>query len=54
MSDYNEMVRNLRAQIKRNEFYIEKRTGDGDRRKSYFSFVDKDRRVDTRRHNEAH
>jgi len=54
MSDYNEMVRNLRAKIKRNEFYIEKRTGDGNRRKAHFSFVDEDRRVDARRHNEAH
>ena len=54
MSDYNEIVRNLRARMKRDKFYVEKRIGDGDRRKAHFSFVDKDRRVDARRYNEAH
>lgn len=45
MSDYNEMVRELREKIKRGEFYIEKRSKKSDRRKAFFSWVLIDRRV---------
>jgi len=56
MSDYNEMVQNLRTKMKRKEFYIEKRVGDGDRRKAFFTFIEpkKDRRVQPRRNREIY
>lgn len=49
MSDYHEMAKELRAKINQNKYYIEKRTGRGDRRKAHFSFVEKERRQDIRR-----
>ena len=45
MSEYKEMVSELRAKFKRRNFYIEKRIGEGDRRKAFFSFVEMERRI---------
>ena len=46
-----ELVRELRAKIRRNEFYIEKRTEGSDRRVAFFSWFADERRVGERRHN---
>ena len=56
MSDYNEMAKTLQDKIKHDEFLIERRVGDGDRRKAFFTFIEpkKDRRVQPRRNREIY
>lgn len=45
------LVRELRAKLKRRDFYIEKRTKGSDRRIAFFSWMSDDRRIGERRHN---
>jgi hypothetical protein len=47
--EYNEIVRQFRAIIRRNQFYIEKRKKGADRRVAFFSWILGDRRIAERR-----
>ena len=52
MNDYSKMAKNLKVRIRTKEFFLEKRTGKGDRRKAFFSHVENDRRKKCRRHDD--